>query len=101
MKAFFKKQGVNHFSTHGDPHGSVVERWNLTLKTKMFRSFTAKNTLNYIDVLPALVKTYTHSFHRSIQEKPVNVTARNEHEIWYRLYGTKKGTQVKKNPNVK
>ena len=96
MKAFFKKQGVNHFSTHGDPHGSVVERWNRTLKTKMFRYFTAKNTLNYIDVLPALVKTYTHSFHRSIQEKPVNVTAKNEHEIWYRLYGTKKGTQVKK-----
>ena len=96
VKALFKKQGVNHFSTHGDPHGSVVERWNRTLKTKMFRYFTAKNTLNYIDVSPALVKTYNHSFHRSIQEKPVNVTAKNEHEIWYRLYGTKKGTQVKK-----
>ena len=27
-QAFFKKQGVHHFSTHGDPHGSVVERWN-------------------------------------------------------------------------
>ena len=26
----------------------------------------------YIDVLPALVKTYNHTFHRSIQEKPVN-----------------------------
>ena len=96
MKAFFKKQDVNHFSTDGDPHSSVVERGHQTLKTKMFRFFTAKNTLNYIDVLPALVKTYNHSFHHSIQEKPVNVTAKNEHEIWYRLYGTKKGTQVKK-----
>ena len=67
VKAFFKKHGVNHFSTHGDPHGSVVERWNRTLKTKMFRYFTAKNTLNYIDVLPALVKTYNHSFHSSIE----------------------------------
>ena len=91
-----KDQGVNHFSTRGDSHGWVVERWNRTLKTKMFRYFKAKNTLNYIDVLHALVKTYNHSFHRSIQEKPVNVTAKNEHEIWYRLYGTKKGTQVKK-----
>ena len=62
----------------------------------MFRYFTAKNTLKYIDVLPALVKTYNHSFHRSIQEKPVNVTAENEHDIWYRLYGKKKGTEVKK-----
>ena len=86
VQAFFKKQGVHHFSTHGDPHGSVVERWNGTLKTKMFRYFTAKNTLKYIDVLPALVKAYNHSFHSSIQEKPVNVTKENENEIWYRLY---------------
>ena len=88
MKSFFKKKGGNHFSTHGDPHGSVVERWNRTLKTRMFRYFTAKNTLNYIDVLPALVKTYNHSFHRSIHEKPVNFTAQNEHEI--RFYGSEK-----------
>ena len=96
VQAFFKKQGVNHFSTHGDPHGSVVERWNRTLKTNMFRYFTANNTLKYIDVLPALVKTYNHTFHRSIQENPVNVTPKNENEIWYRLYGFKKGMKVKK-----
>ena len=100
VQAFLKKQGVNHFSTHGDPNGSVVELWNRTLKTKMFRYFTKKNTLKYINVLPALVKIYNHSLYRSIQEKPVNVTAENEHEIWYRLYGTKKDTTVK-NPNVK
>lgn len=34
VQAFFKKQGVDHFSTHGDPHGSVVERFViLRLKT--------------------------------------------------------------------
>ena len=60
---------MNHFSTHGDPQGSVVERCNRTLKTNMFRYFTAHNTLKYIVVLPALVKTYNHTFHRSIQEK--------------------------------
>ena len=77
VQAFFKKKGVNHFSTHGDPHGSVVERWNRTLKTNMFRYFTANNALKYSDVLPALVKIYNHTFHRSIQEKPVNVTPKN------------------------
>ena len=96
VQAFFKKHQVNHFSTHGNPYGSVVERWNRTLKAKMFRYFTANNTLKYIDVLPAHVKTYNHSFHSSIQEKPLNVTPENEHEIWYRLYGNKKGTPLKK-----
>ena len=97
VQSFLKKHGVNHFSTHGDPHGSVVERWNRTLKTNMYRYFTAHNTLRYIDVLPALVSTYNHTFHRSIQEKPVNVNESNEHDIWYRLYGTKeKDRKVKK-----
>ena len=53
----------------------------------MFRYFTAKNKLKYIDELPALVKAYNHSFHSSIQEKPVNATKENENEIWSRLYG--------------
>ena len=35
VQAFFEKHNVTHFSMHGDPHGSVVERWNRTLKTKM------------------------------------------------------------------
>ena len=96
VQAFFKKHGVNHFSTHGDPHGSVVERWNRTLKTNMYCYFTAHNTLKYIDVLPALVKAYNHSYHRSIQEKPVNVNESNAAEIWYRLYDTKKDNKVKK-----
>ena len=96
VQAFFKKQRINHFSTHGDSHGSVVERWNRTLKTKMYRYFTAKNTLKYIDVLPTLVKTYNHTVHSGIKEKPVNVTTKNEHEIWYRLYGKKNDIHVKK-----
>ena len=30
------------------------------------------------------------------KEKPVNVTTKNEHEIWYRLYGKKNDTHAKK-----
>ena len=96
VQAFFNNRGVHHFSTHGDPHASVVERWNRTLKTIMFRYFTAHNTLKYIDVLQSFVKTYNHTFHSSIQEKPVNVTLNNEKEIWDRLYATKLGQKVKK-----
>ena len=90
---------MTHFSTDGDPHGSVFERWNQTLKTKMFRCFNAKNTLKYIDVLPALVKAYNHSFKSSIKEKPVNVTPKNQLDIWFRLYGKRK--RAEKNTNVK
>ena len=93
VQAFFKKHNVTHFSTHGDPHGSVIKLWKRTLRTKMFRYFTAKNTLKYMDVLPALVKAYNYSFHSSIKEKPVNVTSENQLDIWYRLYGKRRKTE--------
>ena len=54
VQAFFKTHGIVHFSTHGDTHGAVVERFNKTFKTKMFRYFTAHNTLNYLSVLSFL-----------------------------------------------
>lgn len=52
VQAWFKKNKWHHFFTLGDPKASLVERWHRTLKQRMFRYFTAKNTLRWIDVLP-------------------------------------------------
>ena len=53
----------------------------------MWRYFTAKRTRRYIDVLQDLVDSYNQSKHRSIQKKPINVTQKNEREVWHTLYG--------------
>ena len=66
VQAWFKKQGTHHFSTYGDSKASVVERWHRTLKQRMYRYFTAHNTLRYVDVLQPLIHTYNHAYHRSI-----------------------------------
>jgi len=44
----------------------------------MYKYFTAKNTLTYIDVLPKLVKSYNNTYYRSIKMKPSQVTKANE-----------------------
>ena len=98
VQAFFKEQDVGHFSTYGDAKAAVVERWNRTLKEKMFRYFTAKNTLKYIDILQSLVHAYNHTRHSSIKEKPVNVNESNENTIWNRLYGARLSQKPKKAP---
>ena len=61
----------------------MVERVIRTLKTRMWRYFTAKKTMRYIDVLQDLVDSYNQSKHRSIQKKPINVTQKNEREVWH------------------
>lgn len=87
VQNYFKKNDVHFFVTHSDKKASVIERWNRTLKTKMWKYFTFKNTWRYIDVLPDLLESYNNSFHRSIQMKPVEVNKKNESLVWHTLYG--------------
>ena len=54
----------------------------------MWRYFTWKSTLKYIDVLQRLVEAYNHSHHRTIRMKPVEVRGENESEVWKRMYSS-------------
>lgn len=81
-----KRKDIQHFSTSGDTKASIVERFNRTLKERLYRYFTSANTLNYTKVLPALVKGYNLSFHRSIGMAPAKVTLANQNDVWNKLY---------------
>lgn len=56
----------------------------------MYRYFTEKKTRKWVDILDQLVSRYNNSFHRSIKEKPINVTFENESKIRSTLYGDKR-----------
>ncbi|KAI8500863.1 hypothetical protein Bbelb_216810 [Branchiostoma belcheri] len=88
FQTLLKKEGIEFFTTFNvETKASVVERFNRTLKTKMWKYFTAVNTNRYIDVLDDLVWAYNHSHHRSIKRAPVDVNRKNENVVWYTLYG--------------
>ena len=65
----------------------MVERFNRTLKTRMFAYFTEKRTRKYIDILEGLVDSYNNSIHRSIGMKPSKVTNKDEPRLWHKMYG--------------
>ena len=52
FQAWLTAQDIHHFSTHGDAKASIAERFIRTLKSKLYRYFTAANTLKYTDALP-------------------------------------------------
>lgn len=87
MQDYLKKKKVHFFVTNSETKASVIERFNRTLKNKMFRYFTHKNTHKYIDILPDLLKSYNNSYHRSIKMKPSQVNKSNERGVWDTLYG--------------
>ena len=84
------KYKIHHFSTSGDTKASVVERFNRTLKQRMYRYFTVINTLNFVPVLQTFVKSYNRSYHRSIQMAPDQVTEANSRQAYANLYINKK-----------
>ena len=53
-----KQKNIHHFSTSGDTKAGVVERFNRTLKERLYRYFTIKNTLTFLPVLQDLVLGY-------------------------------------------
>ena len=66
FKALLKDEDIELYNTYNETKASVVERLIRTLKTRMWRYFTAKKTMRYIDMLLDLVYWYNHSIHRSI-----------------------------------
>jgi len=81
----FKQYKIKYVTTQNpDIKAAVVERVNRTLKTRMWRYLTHKNTLKYIDVLPKLVNAYNHSVHRSLGAglRPVDVTAGDKKTVF-------------------
>ena len=95
FQKFLRDKNIHFFTTNSGLKASVVERYNRTLKNKMYRYFTAKNTLRYIDVLPKLVSSYNKTYHRSIKMAPIQVTKKNEAKVWDILYGEDKQKRVR------
>ncbi len=72
-----------------------VERFNRTLKTRLWKYFTQRKTFRYINVLQTIISAINHSLSQPLGCRPVDVTRENEAEIRERLYGkplTKKMT---------
>ena len=88
LKRFYTDNGVHHFVNASSNKAAMVERFNRTLKTKMYRYFTRNDTKRYIDVLPDLLHSYNHSKHRTIGMAPAQVTKADESKLWHRVYGS-------------
>jgi len=87
LKDYLKKMNIKHFVIYSEMKAAVVERFNRTLKEKMWRYFTYQKTKRYIDILPDLLSSYNNTYHRSIKMKPTEVDEKNEDQVWFNLYG--------------
>ena len=88
VKDLLDSEGIEMYSTENEEKSSVCERWNRTIKTKMWKQFTVQNSTEYLDMLPGLVKEYNNTKHRSIGMSPVEASKKkNESSVFLKLYG--------------
>ena len=88
VRDLLKSHNVDYFSTHSDKKAVIVERFNWTLKTMMWKYFYSKGTYNWVDVLDGLTKNYNNTKHSSILMKPKDVNKTNENMVWTTFTGT-------------
>ena len=81
FKRLMEEYNIRLYSTFSNLKASICERFNRTLKTKMWKEFSFRGTYKWIDILPDLVLSYNTSKHRTIGMKPADVTAANTNRL--------------------
>lgn len=95
VQNYFKKHKIHHYSSHSEYKASVVERFNRTLKSRLYKIFTRNNSYRYVNVLQSVLKSYNQTPHRTIGYAPADVTAKLEAKIFEKVYGYRQPIKYK------
>ena len=88
FKEFLKTHHIKLYHTENEEKSSVVEKWNKTMKNKMWRMFSANNNTVYWDKLDKLVDDYNNTYHSSIEMTPTEASKKeNDNKVFANLYG--------------
>ena len=76
------------YSTENEEKSSVAERWNRTMKEKMWKMFTERNSWKFLDKLDDLVLEYNKKKHSSIGMSPIEASKKkNEKKVFAKVFG--------------
>lgn len=86
MTNMLEKRNINLYSTFTTKKAAICERFNRTLKSKMWKQFSFRGSYKWIDMLQSLVSDYNNTKHRTIKMKPNDVNEMNERELLNTVY---------------
>ena len=70
-----KINNIEVYSTYNEGKSVVAERFNRTLKSKIFKHMKAVLKNVYFDVLDDIINKYNSTIHRTIKMKPIDFTS--------------------------
>ena len=87
VQQLFRDRRIKHYwSMNDEIKASIVERFIRTVKSKLYKFFTHKNTYRWVDVLQSVIENYNNSYHTSIKMTPNEVNDSNSNIVRDHLY---------------
>ena len=87
FREFLNKARVKMYHTENEEKSSVVERWNRTMKNRMWM-FTAGNNTVYWDKIDKLVNDYNNTKHSCVKMTANEASKKeNDEKVFVNLYG--------------
>ena len=68
------------YSTNNEEKVSIVERWNRTIKTQLWKCFSANGMYKWVDILQPLIDKYNSTKHRSTGFTPIEAKKASNHD---------------------
>lgn len=78
--------GIKRYSTFSTKKAAICERFNRTLKSRMWKQFSMNGSHKWTGLLDKLVEEYNCSYHRTIKMRPIDVSFTNEHFLLKTVY---------------
>ena len=73
---------IKHLYTYYETKANYAERVIKTIKNKIMKYLSEKETLRWIDILTDLTYGYNNSIHRSINMSPEDAKSKNQYLLW-------------------
>ena len=70
FKKWATENRIGIYHTFGNGKSAIVERFNRTLKSIMWKKLTAMNSHDWVDLLPRLIEIYNNSKHGTLKMTP-------------------------------
>jgi len=97
IQEVLKREGIQfQVCRNSDIKCSVVKRAYQTIRDRLYKYFTYKNTYRYVDVLPKFVRAYNDTVHSATCMAPSRVTDSDVLAIWKRMEDRRPGVGVAK-----
>lgn len=89
FRTLMAKYKINHYSTYSSLKASIVERFNRTLKNKMWKAFSMNGNYEWVKIIMKILSDYNNCYHRTIKMKPIHVCKENEKQLLSTVYNYK------------